>query len=184
MRGVSLQMIDSRYWKQDLLAHAKRLRPIKKPKRWSERGVVTFEKELMISFFLVRALLERGKLSSKVQSHTVPIKRYPWNGKPVTILNFADVDELYDFSQGSDSAASINFISNQFVHARAIYASRDTTKNWSQVLLCSDFERKRAIYLLEVVEIQRIFHLVVEDDIAWMQLVYDPSIGDYRRTTN
>jgi hypothetical protein len=53
-------MIESNYWKEDLLAHAKRLRPVKKPKRWSERAVVNFEKELMISFFMVRALLERA----------------------------------------------------------------------------------------------------------------------------
>ena len=44
-------VIESRYWKEDLLNHAKRLRPVKKPKRWSERAVVNFEKELIISFF-------------------------------------------------------------------------------------------------------------------------------------
>jgi hypothetical protein len=177
-------MIESRYWKEDLLAHAKRLRPTKKPKRWSERGVVNFEKELMISFFMVRALLERGKLSTTVQAHRVQVTRYPWNGKQVTILNFADVDEIYDFEQSAESSVSIGFISNQFVHARAIYASRDETKNWSHVLLCSDFERKKAIYLVPVTEIQRIFHLVAEDDITWSQLVYDDKIGDYRRTTS
>lgn len=177
-------MIESHYWKEDLLAHAKRLRPVKKPKRWTERGVVTFEKELMISFFMVRALLERGKLSAKVQSHGVRVTKYSWNGKQITILNFADVDDLYHFDQGYEATVSIGFISNQFVHARAIYASRDETKNWSHVLLCSDFERKNAIYHVPVPEIQRIFHLVAEDDITWMQLVYDPKIGDYRRITS
>ena len=177
-------MIESRYWKEDLLAHARRLRPVKNPKRWSERGVVNFEKELMISFFMVRALLERGKLSTKVQSHKMQVTKYPWNGKPVTILNFADVDELYDFNKGTSASLSVGFVSNQFVHARAIYASRDKTKNWSDVLLCSDFERKRAIYLVPIIEIQRVFHLVAEDDITWSQLIYDPEIGDYRRTTS
>jgi hypothetical protein len=175
-------MIESRYWKEDLLAHARRLRPVKRPKRWSERGVVNFEKELMISFFMVRALLERGKLSTKVQSHKVQVTKYPWNGKPVTILNFADVDELYDFGKSVESSASVGFISNQFVHARTIYASRNETKNWSHVLLCSDFERKKAIYLVPVAQIQRIFHLVAEDDVTWSRLVYDPKIGDYRLT--
>ena len=177
-------MIESHYWKEDLLAHAKRLRPVRNPRRWSERAVVNFEKELMISFFMVRALLERGKLSTKVNSHNVTVTKYPWNGKPVTILNFADVDDLYDFNQGKDVSVSVNFIANQFVHARAIYASRDKTKNWSDVLLCSDLERMKAIYLVGISEIQRIFHLVAEDDITWMQLIYDPKLGDYRRTTS
>lgn len=176
-------MIESRYWKEDLLAHAKRLRPLKNPRGWSERGVANFEKELMISFFMVRTLLERGKLSTKVESHGVNVKKYPWNGKRLTILNFADVDELYDFQQDTNASVSIGFISNQFIHARAIFASRDETKNWSHVLLCSDYERKKAIYLVPVTEIQRIFHLVAEDDTSWMQLVYDPKIGDCRHTT-
>jgi hypothetical protein len=177
-------MIDSNYWKEDLLAHARRLKPIKNPKRWSERAVVTFEKELMLSFFMVRALLERGKLSTRVQRHRFSVTKYPWNGRPITILNFADVDQLYDFDRAKEERVSIKFIANQFVHARAIYATRDDSKNWSDVLLCSDFERKNAIYLVSVREIQRIFHLVAHDDITWMRLLYDPEARDYRQTTN
>jgi len=177
-------MIESRYWKKDLLDHAKRLRPAKKPKRWSERGVVAFEKDLMISFFMVRALLERGKLSKNVHSKRIPIVKFPWNGKHITIFNFAAVDELYDFDHAKKTTVSIAFIANQFVHARAIYVSRDEARNWSHVLLCSDFEQKRAIFLVAVAEIQRIFHLVAEDDISWEQFEYDPSTRDYRRTTN
>lgn len=177
-------MIESRYWKEDLLAHAKRLRPVKNPKRWSERAVVNFEKELMISFFMVRALLERGKLSTKINAHKVPVTAYSWNGTHITMLNFFDVHELYDFEKGKTTQLSVNFLSNQFVHARAIYADRDETKNWSHVLLCSDFERKKAIYRVPVTEIQRIFHLVADDSISWSSYVYDPKIGDYRRTTS
>ena len=38
-------MIESRYWKEDLLDFAKRMKPVKKPRRWSEKRVVKFEKE-------------------------------------------------------------------------------------------------------------------------------------------
>jgi hypothetical protein len=99
-------------------------------------------------------------------------------------LNFAAVDELYDFERGLETSFSIDFIANQFVHARAIYVSRDETRNWSHVLLCSDFERKKAIFLVAVAEIQRIFHLVAEDDISWERFAYDPQSRDYRRITN
>lgn len=177
-------MIESRYWKEDLLAHAKRLRPAKKPKRLSERAVVSFEKELMVSFFMVRALLERGKLSSKVRSHELPVVRYPWKGEQVTRINFHDIDELYDLRDGVETKVNVNFISNQFVHARAIFASRDQTRNWSHVLLCSDFEQKKGVYLVTVSEIQSLFHLVARDWIQWSSMVYDAALGDYRRTTS
>lgn len=177
-------MIESWYWKEDLLAHAKRLRPVRKPKRWSERAVVNFEKDLMVSFFMVRALLERGKLSSKVRSHKFPLVRYPWTGKPVTRLNYHAVEDLYDLSSGKEVAVNVNFISNQFVHARAIYSSRDSTRNWSHVLLCSDLEKTKGIYLVAVSEIQNLFHLVARDWIQWSQMVYDQALGDYRVTTS
>lgn len=177
-------MIESWYWKEDLLAHAKRLSPVKKPKRWSERAVVSFEKELMVSFFMVRALLERGKLSSKVRSHKFSVVRYPWKGKQVTRLNYHDIDELYDLKAGIDATVNVNFISNQFVHARAIYASRDQTRNWSHVLLCSDLEQKKGVYSVAVPEIQSLFHLVARDWLQWSSMVYDEALGDYRVATS
>ncbi|GAB3550082.1 hypothetical protein GCM10027343_32700 [Noviherbaspirillum agri] len=173
-------MIESRYWKEDLLAHARRLQPVRAPKRWTERTAVNFEKELMISFFMVRVLLERNKLSTKLQQLRIPVARYPWNGEKITVLNAAFVDELYHFDQGSNTSVSLGFISNQFVHAGAIYAERDESRNWSHVLLCSDFERKKAIFRVAVPEIQRIFHLVAEDQASWVRLQYDPKLGDYR----
>ena len=177
-------MIESRYWKEDLLAHAKRLRPVRKPKRWSERAVVNFEKELMVSFFMVRALLERGKLSSKIRSHKFPVVRYPWNGKQITRLNYHALDDLYHLEESVEITVNVNFISNQFVHARAIYASRDQAKNWSHVLLCSDLEQKKGVYLVAVSEIQSLFHLVARDWIQWSSMVYDDVLGDYRVTTS
>src|SRR3989304_3596050 len=62
-------MIESCYWKSDLLKHARRLRSVKKPQRWSEKLAVDFEKELIISFFMIRKLFEGHKLSSKSQKN-------------------------------------------------------------------------------------------------------------------
>jgi len=50
-------MIESVYWKENLLEHARRLKPVEKPPRWSERLVMNFEKELIISFFCIRKLI-------------------------------------------------------------------------------------------------------------------------------
>lgn len=175
-------MIESRYWKEDLLAHAKRLKPSKNPGRWSERAVVNFEKELMMSFFLIRVLLEHKKVSSKSGNYQVPVRRAPWNGKPVTQLNFWDIDELYHFNNEKDASVSLPFLANQFVHSKVIYAGRDKSRNWSEVLLCSDFETRKAIYRVSVAEIRKIFLLVGADYTKWSSYEYDPKIDDYRVT--
>jgi hypothetical protein len=184
LRNIPAAMIESHYWKQDLRDHAKRLRPVDTPPRWSERAVVNFEKELMVSFFMVRALLERDKLSSKVKGHKVKVFRYPWSGKRVTKSNFHSVDNLYALDAPEEAELTVNFLSNQFIHSRALYAMRDGTRNWASVLLCSDHERAKAIYLVQVQEIQRIFHLVATDNVHQMSMTYDEKLGDYRVTTN
>jgi hypothetical protein len=172
-------MIESRYWKEDLRSHAKRLEPQRTPRRWSERAVVNFEKELMVSFFMVRALLEREKLSKKVTDHVVPVARSPWNGTPVTKLNYWCVDELYDFDQTREIMVSLNFVSNQFVHARAIFSGRDKSRNWSEVLVCSDYEKKKAVYVVALSDIRTVFRLVAGDSVTWSKAVYDTAKGDY-----
>jgi hypothetical protein len=177
-------MIESYYWKQDLLAHASRLTPVQRPGRWSERAVVNFEKELMISFFMIRALLERGKVSSRSRNYQVPLGRSPWNGKQITVLNHWLIGDLYRWENEEASHVSIAFLSNQFVHSRAIFTMRDKTRNWSEVLLCSDFEARKAIYRVSVQEIQKVFRLVGSDYVRRSSLVYDEELRDYRITTD
>ena len=59
-------MIESCCWKEDLLNHSKRLKPVRKPARWSEEFVADFEKEIIVSFFCVRKLFEAHKLSGSL----------------------------------------------------------------------------------------------------------------------
>ena len=175
-------MIESYYWKEDLLAHAMRLKPQRKPPRWSERAVVNLEKELMISFFMVRALLERNKVSSKSLKYQAKVRRAPWNGKPVTQINFWCVDDLYRFDNETEVTVNLPFLANQFVHCQVIYAARDKQRNWSEVILCSDYEARKAIYRVSMVEIREILLLVGRDYTTGLRMVYDSKIGDYRVT--
>ncbi len=176
-------MIESRYWKADLLSHARRLAPEAKPRRWSEKAVVNFEKELMISFFMVRALLERNKTSPKSTRHEVPVGRCPWNGKRVTALNYPFIEDIYDWDREKLTTVPITFLANQFIHSRAIFAVRDSTRNWSEVLVCSDFETRKAIYRVSVPAIRYVFSLVGSDYPSVLHLAYDDKLDDYRITT-
>ena len=89
-------MIESRFWKEDLLNHAKRLKPVKKPKIWSERRVVNFEKELIISFFCIRKLFENNKVSNKSKEYKASIYYCLPTGKPITKMTQSAIYEVYD----------------------------------------------------------------------------------------
>jgi len=156
-------MIESQYWKEDLISHAKRLRPVEKPRRWTEKAATNFEKELVISFLIVRKLFETHKVSSKSKNYRVSIFACSPKSKRITNLNFMNIDKIYDFSQERAVRKGIRFIANQFIHSGALFAYRKADRNWGGVYLCSDFERNKAIYRVPIDTIQEIFLLVGND---------------------
>ena len=117
-------MIESRFWKVDLLNHAKKLKKRKEIKRWSEKSQVNFEKEIIISFFLIRKLIEANKISKAVKKTKIQLLAYPRTNKQLTNRNHWDVRELYDFDNPKNVTKGIVFLSNQLIHSLTIFAIR------------------------------------------------------------
>jgi len=177
-------MIESYYWKKDLLSHAKRLKPVKKPKRWSERLVVNFEKEIIISFFLIRKLFETHKLSSSSKSYKANIFSYEASGKKITNLNHCSIDTIYDLENEKKTKKGIIFIANQLIHSCTIFSFRDETRNWDCIYACSDFERNKTIYRIPVNEIIAILNLVGNDYPNSVTMTWSDRLNDYKVHTN
>ncbi|HMG16164.1 MAG TPA: hypothetical protein VK590_11990 [Saprospiraceae bacterium] len=174
-------MIESYYWKEDLIAHAKKLKPVKNPPRFSERLVVNFEKELIISFFLIRKLIETHKVSQKSIQYRAEIFCYKPTGKKITRLNFTAFDEIYDLKNEQKVQKSIIFITNQFIHSCTIFAFRNLkNRNWDGVYACSDYERDKTIYHIPINEIIKIFQLVGKDYPSSYNLIWDNDMDDFR----
>ena len=172
-------MIESRYWKEDLLSHAKRLRPVKKPPRWSERLVVNFEKELIVSLFLIRKLLDEHKVSSKSKDYKATVFCCDTTGTKITRLNQYAIDEIYDLSQEREVKKDIRFLANQLIHGGTLFGYREPDRNWGGVYAVSDHERNNTIYRIPVSELIQILELVGNDYPASVELVWDVSQGDY-----
>lgn len=172
-------MIESCYWKEDLLSHAKRLRPITKPKRWREKLMVNFEKELIISFFLIRKLFETHKVSNKSREYRASVYCYAPTGKRITKLNEWAIDEIYNLEKEKRVKKSILFLSNQLIHSCTIFAYREEDRNWGGVYACSDFERNKTIYRISIQEIIKIFELVGNDYPSSMRMTWNEKKGDY-----
>jgi hypothetical protein len=179
VEGAIAQMIESRYWKEDLLSHAKRLKPITKPPRWTERVVVNFEKELVLSFLIVRRLFETHKVSSKSRDYRVTIYACPVDVAKTTNRNYAYIDEVYKLKDEKEVIKDIRFVANQFIHSGAMYAYRETDRNWGGVYLCSDFERAKMLYRIPLSTIREIFILVGSDYPSSYSLTYNERKDDY-----
>lgn len=156
-------MIESKYWKEDLLNHAKRLGAVKNPKRWSEKLVVNFEKEIMISFFCIRKLIEAYKVSDSTKKHKAGIFSYAPSGRKVTKLNHISIDEIYNLETEIKIEKDIEFIANQLIHSLTMFSFRDENRNWDCILVCSDYECRKTIYRIPISIIISILRLVGND---------------------
>jgi hypothetical protein len=172
-------MIESVYWKEDLLEHARRLKPVAKPPRWSERLVVNYEKGLMLSFFCIRKLIETNKVSNKTKRYRADVFCYAPAGKKITKMNQWDINDIYDLQSEKAVRRSILFLANQLIHSCTLYAYREVDRNWGGVFACSDFERNNTIYRIPVQEIVSILKLVGTDYPSSMAMTWDDECVDY-----
>ena len=176
-------MIESIYWKKDILAHSKKLKQIKKPKRWSNKLQVNFEKEIIITFFMIRKLFESNKISNISKKYKALISRIPIKNKKVNSLNYFDLD-LYNHQKEQECLKSISFICNQFIHGGATYAFRNEERKWETIYVCSDFERNKYIYKISIKEIKNIFKIIGTDKPTQMNYIYSKEKEDYIITIN
>lgn len=176
-------MIESSYWKEDLLVYSKQFKPVSKPPRWTERLQVNFEKDVTISFFMIRKLIESTKLSSKTTMYEAQIFRSPCVRK-VNNRNFWDIDKLYDLEKEQLVSKNVNFLCNQLIHGGAMYAYREKDRNWGGIYTCSDFEREKYVYRIPISEIIKILKMAGNDYPDIITMTYSKSKDDYVVKTN
>jgi hypothetical protein len=177
-------MIESYYWKEELVVHSKRLAPVSKPPRWNERIAVIFEREIIVSFFCIRKLFDEHQVSSQSKNHKAIVFISKTKGKNVTRMNSHRLEELYDFENETKEKKGIYFLTNQFVHSYIIFPYRREDRNWGGMFVCSDFERNKMILRIEIDEIRKILEIVGTDYPHAVKMVFDPGIQDYQVETN
>ena len=155
-------MIESKYWKKDLLELSKLLKKQAPIKRWSEKLQVNFEKEIIMKFFLVRKLAETHKISDSLKKELHEIIAYPKTDKYTTPWNQYDFDEHFEMEKPKVVLKDLIFICNQLIHSLIIFAFTED-KKWSYIMTCSDFEFSKYIYKIDVLTIAKIFKQIGEN---------------------
>ena len=177
-------MIESSYWKEELVRIAKSIRRVKTPIRWSERVHCTVERDLMIGFFIVRRMIELHKVSSKTRDFSMTVFSCPVRVKHVHRMNVHDHWETYDLQTEKRTSKTPLYLSNQFIHASTSFVQRDETRNWSDVYIVSDRDRNQCIWRIPVEQIRDLFLVASEDHVHSASWVYNEKKGDYDISTN
>jgi hypothetical protein len=171
--------IDSAFWKTELFPVVENLERLSRFSRFSSRLANMFEKEVRHALFSVRTLVERSKLSQEFLSETIDVLAYPKKtAKPVTWLNSHEIDDLYDMNAPKPKQMTPSFLCNQVIHSY-ILIPRRTDREFTDILVCSDYRKNRWLY---VVSVKRIIKLIIDvafDYASRMNITYNPKKQDY-----
>lgn len=137
----------------------------------------------MIGFFIVRRMVELHKVSSRVARMQLDVFSAPVTSNVTKISRFS-LDKNYDWNAEKPQRKSVTYVSNQCIHAYISFIDRGPDRNWSDLLVVSDYDRNNVIWRIPFTSIIALFEAASTDWPASIQMTYDAELGDYRVTTD
>src|SRR5690606_28668195 len=116
----------------------------------------------------------------------VPVVAYPIRkGQRATLLNRSDVEKLYDLEAPKKRTVKLGFLINQIIHSYVMHMVESITpKGFHRVLVCSDFERNRQLFELEIEELLVAMQRVGTSYPSSIQYKHEEKTQDYSVTTS
>ncbi len=148
---------ESQYWRDDLHRRALVLRDKKRQRRWSSISFGLLEQTVMLGFYSIRKLAEAHKIPRSKYEQPVNLFFYHAKGKPVTMLNWHNLDDLYDVNVPSETREPLSFVSNQIIHSFIFMPILEAKHGLDRIVFNSDRTRKAGIYCIKVDEVIRVF---------------------------
>lgn len=153
---------DSQPWKSELRRVAREIAALRTLRRWTNRAGFRLEKAVMLGFFAVRRLHEAHKVTDRTMNAGVRLVRHDPLGPAPDISNWHRVDEHYDLQRGHDERLSLKTFCNQAIHS-FVFIPGEGEAGLPGVYLASEWERRRALLYVSLVEVERVFLEVAAD---------------------
>ena len=171
--------MESFYWKEFLSETASEIRQVPLPRRITQRRSEIVERNIVISFFLLRRLIELHRVSTKVRNFELQVFAWPSTGKLPTLLNKHRIEELYDFSKEFAQTKRPLYICNQVIHSYSSALLVDETRNWDSILTVSDYDRKNCIWRIPANVMVDLFRIASKDFPDRIKYTRDKETEDY-----
>jgi len=175
-------MIESEYWKEDLLSLAKNLLGKGAQKRITTRFLCVTEKQIVISFMIIRKLIELHKISDQLCDLRLNVffSRAKIN---INLLNRFDFLENYDHENEQSVEKDIGFICDQFIHSQILHLFLGRNREKSDTYVTSDHKMKSVIYRISIPEIVRVLKVIGNNYPSEMRMIWNEEKKDYDITT-
>lgn len=156
-------MIESKYYRQDLIRLVNKLSPKRHPPKWKEKGMVIMEKRIVLALYIIRKLIENDKVTNKTKDLEISVTKTPRTTKEITPINFWDLDEIYDNTKSAEAHVDIFELSNICIHSKVLFLKTDQVGNWDLLEVTSDFKQEQFLLGIRCHELIRILELVIKD---------------------
>jgi uncharacterized membrane protein len=141
------------YWRQDLLKFAERLEKRYRQKKWSDRTRYNIEKEIFLSFYIIRKLIESRRIRGSVASSRHTVMWYP-----IIIGETPSTDPktfvfTYLLYHGWREEWTRTELYNQFVHSYIFSPFRLCRGDMLGIYFASDCQSKTGLYYITLVKV-------------------------------
>ncbi len=150
-------MIESRYWRKELIKDLRDLDKLRTYKRWSEKKQVLFERKVMLIAFQIRSLLERPKVSRRVAYSKIEIVYFPATDSSPLDKALDDIDAMYDWDTGDRRELSVMQLCNQIIHYRYMFAISEGSLQFTHLIVVSDYKMSKGIFKISVDDMISLF---------------------------
>lgn len=168
---------ESYYWKQPLLESAVRLTKLQKVTEINEETYVFLEKDIFISFYAIRKLLDTLKVTNSLKIKKYSIFWHPYVGDKVTWRNNHKIDELYDLARINTEQRDLWFIASRLIHSFIFTVCLNENGGFDGVIFTSDTDKDKKLYILSATEIINIYREVGNNEVTKLSWTKDPETG-------
>ncbi len=169
---------ESYYWKESLLDCANNLEKHSKSKDIKSKDLVEIEKDIFVSFYSIRKLMDTSKISDSTRELKINLNWSP-NFKKVTILNSHNMHDLYDLSDVRSETKNLRFLCNQFVHSYIFEIVIEDSVGLSCVCFTSDRDKNKKIFFITMELLIYILTLVGNDYPSELKMTRDLKTGEF-----
>lgn len=143
------------YWRADLKKASERLKNRYQQRRWSSRTLYQIEKEIFLSAYIIRKLMDSGKVARVVSGLNIRIKEYPILAGAEPSADTKALVATYDIYHGRDELLSVKKLCDQLVHSyifSPLILSREHGVVFG-IYFASDSESRKGVYYSPLVKI-------------------------------
>jgi hypothetical protein len=172
---------ESAPWKAELSNVAGRLERRKSQRRWPAASFARVEMEFFIAFYIVRRLLEARKLSNELVSQAILLQAFAPTGKPVHLMNWERIDELYELSaRPLPAELSLREFANEAIHSYVFVPTYREGGGLDGFFLASDHQRLNRLLHVDLDQVIHVLREVAQDEVTHSDWSFDPSKGDWK----